>query len=435
MDVGTVVFVLGSTLINIVIVLLFSFQHLKHPLLRVRNLHLFYVQTFSGIMWSMGSLLTFDHAPSLQTLHRVSCGLSFFSTWVWGSNLFVTCMVVRLQSVYSIFFAPEEQLAAETRMIQRKRLVVAMMGPCTVLGFVLLGGETTGTLLERTDTGCLYSTGIKVCMMVCVWINTLLLLLWLWWSRPRKFKRVPTAVDEYVPTLVSAFIAGPVGIALSALIMSNSWRSVVGRNTITILTTSMVDVVLWSLGGRSLRDALTKKSLREKGAMQTLEVDIGAWEFDQIVKTRAMRVFMYDWIATEGSSWLKSCVPLHTALIRWRQTPGQYMAADIMRRFVDPQSANTVQGIPTHITQALMAVRIRNQPVPKEMFDQLRTWVEEQMENELHRTAFMSPSTAGVRCTSVFIRVLTSCVEILQYCETTRTGRYNAGRGRPTRDE
>ena len=120
-------------------------------------------------------------------------------------------------------------------------------------------------------------------MMACVWINTLVLLLWLWWSRPRKFKRVPTAVDQFVPTLASAFIAGPVGIALSALIMSNSWRSVVGRNIITILTTSMVDVVLWSLGGRSLRDALAKNSVRERGAMRTLEMDIGAWEFRQIV--------------------------------------------------------------------------------------------------------------------------------------------------------
>ena len=162
MDIVTIIFVLGSTLINIVIVLLFSLQHLKHPLLRVRNLHLFYVQTFSGVMWSLGSLLTFDHAPALQTLHSVSCGLSFFSMWAWGANLFITCMVIRLQSVHSIFFAPEEQLAAEARLLQRKRLVVGMMGPCTILGFVLLGGETTGTLLERTDSGCVYSVGVKV---------------------------------------------------------------------------------------------------------------------------------------------------------------------------------------------------------------------------------------------------------------------------------
>lgn len=410
MDTGTIIFVLGSTFINIVIVLLFSFQHLKHPLLRVRNLHLFYVQTFSGIMWSLGSLLTFDHAPSLQTLHSVSCGLSFFSMWVWGTNLFITMQVVRLQSVHSIFFAPEEQLGTEARMLQRKRLVVGMMGPCTILGFVLLGGETTGTLLERTDTGCVYSIGIKVCMMVCVWINTLVLLLWLWWSRPRKFKRVPTAVDEYGPTLASAALAGPVGIALSVLIMSNAWRSAAGRNTITILTTSMVDAVLLSLGGRPLRDALTKNSVREKGAMRTLEVEIGAWEFTQIVKTQSMCVFLYDWIATEGSSWLKSCIPLHTALIRWRQIPGQYMAADILRRFVDPESPTTVQGIPTHVTQALMAVRIRNQPTPKQMFDELHTWLETEMENELHRTNFLSPSTAGVSCMNSFIRVLTSCV-------------------------
>ena len=148
-----------------------------------------------------------------------------------------------------------------------------------------------------------------------------------------------------------------------------------------------------------------------------------------------MRVFMYDWIATEGSSWLKSCVPLHTALIRWRQIPGQYMAADILRRFVDPQSANTVQGIPTHITQALMAVRLRNQPVCRQMFDDLHAWLEAEMENELHRTAFMSPSTAGVRYIHWFYCTLTVFLEILQYREATRTGRDNAGRGGTTRDE
>ena len=398
MDVATIVYVLFSTLINLVIVLLFSLQHLKHPLLRVRNLQLFYTQTFSGVMWSLGSLLTFNHAEFLQVLHSVSCGLSFFSTWTWGANLFVTCMVVRLQSIYNIFFAPEDQLGVETRSMQRKRIVVLMMAPCTILGTVLLGGETAGTMLERNHTGCVYAVSIKICMMVCVWLNILVLFVWLVKTRPQKFKRLPNAVNEYAPTLASAAIAGPVGIALSALIMSNSWQTVSGRNAITILTATMTNVVLWSLGGRPLRDALTKKSMRENLSMRSLEVEIGAWEFDQIVKTQSMRVFLYDWIGTEGSSWLKSCIPLHTALIRWKQIPGNYMAADIMRRFVDPQSENTVQGIPTHITQSLMTVRIRNQQVSKDLFNELQTWLETEMSNELHRTNFMSPSTAGVSC-------------------------------------
>ena len=77
-------------------------------------------------------------------------------------------MVIRLQSVHSIFFAPEEQLGTDARLLQRKRLVVGMMWPCAVLRFVLLGGKTTGTLLERTDSECFYSVGIKVFMMVCV---------------------------------------------------------------------------------------------------------------------------------------------------------------------------------------------------------------------------------------------------------------------------
>lgn len=327
MDVGTIVYTLLSVFINLIIVVLFSFQHLKHPLLRARNLQLFYAQTFSGVMWTLGSLLSFDHAESLQTLHSVSCGLSFYSMWVFGGNLFVTCTVIRLQSVYTIFFGTEEQLKAENRLAQRKRLVLLMMGPCCVLGFVLLGGECADALVQRTETGCIYSTPIKVCMMVCVWANVLILMLWLFWSRPRTFKRVPKAVNDYAPTLAAAALAGPVGIALSVLIMSNAWQTVAGRTVITVLTTTMVNVVLWSLGGRPLRDALTQNSVREKQTMQTLDVEIGAWDFDSIVTTPAMRTFMYDWIGIEGSSWLKSVVPLHTALVRWKQHPGTIVCA------------------------------------------------------------------------------------------------------------
>ena len=214
--------------------------------------------------------------------------------------------------------------------------------------------------MQRTETGCIYSTPIKVCMMVCVWANVLILMLWLFWSRPRTFKRVPKAVNDYAPTLAAAALAGPVGIALSVLIMSNAWQTVAGRTVITVLTTTMVNVVLWSLGGRPLRDALTQNSVREKQTMQTLDVEIGAWDFDSIVTTPAMRTFMYDWIGIEGSSWLKSVVPLHTALVRWKQHPGTivcvrtpHVYVSILKRYIHGSRHNQAvcgRAVATHGT-------------------------------------------------------------------------------------
>lgn len=403
MDLFTIIFVLLSTLVNFTVVLLFAVYHLRHPTLRVRNIHLLYTQMFSGSLWALGSLVTFNHAESLTLIHQAACGLTFFSMWVWGLNLFLTCLAVRLQHIYTVFFGSQVQLIRVNQLYSRKCLIAAMMGLPTMVGLVLLGSETfedPGLVFPDTErAGCKYHTAIKVLMLSAVWLNMSVLLVWLYRVRPRSFKRVPSALNDFVPTLVAASLAWPAGVAISVLIMSNAWQTEVGRCTITILTAGIVNMVLWILGARPLRTALRN----EEEAMESLQVDIGAWDFNTIIHTKSMRMFMYDYIHTEGTSWLKAAVTMHASLLRFHKlsdtgcTHRLHVAAarDIVKRFLQPNSKHRVPGMPNDVVQTLLNAKFEGNELHMKEFSALRDSLETEMENQLHKTSFMYPTTAG----------------------------------------
>lgn len=396
MDVFTIVFVLLSTLFNAVIVLLFAAFHLRHPTLRVRNIHLLYTQMFSGTLWALGSLITFNHAESLMLIHEAACGLTFFSQYVWGLNLFLTCLAVRLQHIHTVFFGSQTQLVHAHQMWNRKCLIAGMMALPTLVGLVLLGSETfdSGGLVhpDTAQTGCVYHTAIKVIMLSAVWINMLVLLVWLYKVRPRSFKRVPSALNDFVPTLISAGLAWPAGVTISVLIMSNAWQTEAGRCAITLMTTALVNMVLWTLGARPLRTAMTN----EEEAMESLQIEIGAWDFNSIISTKSMRIFMYDYIQTEGSSWLKASVHMHASLLRYQQMPGMFAAKDLVKRYLHANSKHYLPGIPaTDIIEKLQNVTFDGSELYIREFAALRVALEAEMSNQLHKSTFMYPSTAA----------------------------------------
>lgn len=395
MDVFTIVFVLLSTLFNAAVVLMFAAFHLRHPTLRVRNIQLLYTQMFSGSLWALGSLITFNHAEPLMLIHQAACSLTFFSMWVWGLNLFLTCLAVRLQHIHTVFFGSQVQLVHAHQMWNRKCLIAGMMSLPTIIGLVLLGSETFayGALVhpDTAQTGCVYHTAIKVLMLSAVWVNMVVLLVWLYKVRPRSFKRVPKALNDFVPTLISAGLAWPAGVTISVLIMSNAWQTQAGRCTITIMTAGIVNMVLWILGARPLKTALTN----EEEAMESLQIEIGAWDFKTIVQTKSMRMFMYDYIHTEGTSWLKAAAHMHASLLRLQQMPGKFAAKDFVKRYLQHNSKHCVPGIDRDVVETLQNANFEDNTMHMSQFAVLRCSLEAEMENQLQKTSFMYPSTAG----------------------------------------
>ena len=357
-----------SLLINVCVTVAFHVMRKRHPSVRARGVRMLGIQVLTGISWSCGTFLSFEHIESLRPFHARYCHVVFWITWVIGCCLFMCLLSLRMQRIWLTFFSENTHRHTHTQYI--RGLFVAHMLPPIIIGLALQL-PTASQKLTRGINGCMFPSGIKIAILAVVVVNVFVLTSWLILMRDRQ---LPVAFQEVRPTIRAVAVAVPCGVCIAIMVMSQTWVHAWGRCIISVATQTLVNAVVWLIIYLPLR--MVCAANHEEAAMHELtDVHIGPWTWGEIVNARPMRQFMWHWMRDQHEPNLCALAEAHALLERWRETePLPLITQDIISRFVEPASPTHLSA-PEEVSAPLRAFRAGHTPLTQEMFTPFYTWL------------------------------------------------------------
>ena len=348
----------------------------RHPLMRARAPKLLGMQAFSGSCWILGAILSYEQLEALRELHGGACAAVYWLQYVFGLNLFLVLLILRLFTLWRVWLA--------ARWRSRTPLMLLHFAPAMTVGIVVvITDDGHGNI-----GGCWFSSGVKVATLVVCGLNTLSLCAALLMLRGRP---LPQPFEERRPILRSVALSLPGAALLAVAIMTNAWHSVEGRVFITIIITTVANLGFWILVA-PLCGTLVRPTAHTVEFSALTDITFGPFEWDEMLVTPSMRDHFWLFLIRHACAvsltaadmeltTATSIVPprhmaaLHAALVSFRHTPTPAAAATILKRWLTKGSGHIVPA-PDALCETLLALHTHNDAlVNRDMFEALENWV------------------------------------------------------------